>query len=37
MVEVVKKVCCYDFIMKFFNGYNIVIGEGGGILLGGEK
>lgn len=37
VVEAAKKACCHDFIMKLPNGYNTVIGEGGGTLSGGEK
>lgn len=35
--EVVRKVRCDVFIENFFDGYNIVVGEGGVVLLGGEK
>lgn len=37
MIEVAKKACCHEFIMKMPNGYNSVIGEGGCTLSGGEK
>ena len=37
MIEASKKACCHDFIMKLPNGYDTVIGEGGGTLSGGEK
>ena len=37
VVEAAKKACCHEFIMKFPNGYNTVIGEGGASLSGGEK
>ncbi|HCW53817.1 MAG TPA: multidrug ABC transporter ATP-binding protein [Clostridium sp.] len=37
VVNAAKKACCHDFIMKLPNGYNTVIGEGGGTLSGGEK
>ncbi len=37
MIEVAKKACCHDFIMALPNGYDTVIGEGGGTLSGGEK
>ena len=37
MIEAAKKACCHDFIMNLPNGYDTVIGEGGGTLSGGEK
>lgn len=37
MIEAAKKACCHDFIMALPNGYDTVIGEGGGNLSGGEK
>lgn len=37
MLEAAKKACCHDFIMELPNGYDTVIGEGGGTLSGGEK
>ena len=37
VVEVAKKACCHDFIMKLDKGYDTVIGEGGASLSGGEK
>ena len=37
MVEAAKKACCHDFIMALPEGYDTVIGEGGGSLSGGEK
>lgn len=37
MVEAAKKACCHDFIMALPEGYDTVIGEGGGGLSGGEK
>ncbi len=35
--EAAKKACCHDFIMALPEGYDTVIGEGGGSLSGGEK
>ena len=37
MIEAAKKARCHDFIMALPNGYDTVIGEGGGTLSGGEK
>lgn len=37
MVEAAKKACCHDFIIALPEGYDTVIGEGGGSLSGGEK
>lgn len=37
MIEAAKKACCHDFIMSLKDGYDTVIGEGGGTLSGGEK
>ena len=37
MIEVAKKARCHDFIMELADGYDTVIGEGGGTLSGGEK
>lgn len=37
MVEAAKKARCHEFIMALPNGYDTVIGEGGGTLSGGEK
>ncbi|EFI42477.1 MULTISPECIES: ABC transporter ATP-binding protein [Peptoniphilus] len=37
VIEAAKKACCHDFIMGLPNGYNTIIGEGGGSLSGGEK
>lgn len=37
MIEAAKKACCHDFIMELPDGYDTVIGEGGGSLSGGEK
>lgn len=37
VVNAAKRACCHDFIMDLPNGYNTVLGEGGGTLSGGEK
>ncbi len=37
MTDAAKKACCHDFIMALPDGYDTVIGEGGGSLSGGEK
>ncbi|MCF2642772.1 ABC transporter ATP-binding protein [Roseburia hominis] len=38
MVEKAAKDCgCYDFIMSLENGFDTVVGSGGGHLSGGEK
>lgn len=37
MIDAAKKARCHDFIMALPNGYDTVIGEGGGTLSGGEK
>ena len=37
MIAAAKKARCHDFIAKLPNGYDTVIGEGGGTLSGGEK
>lgn len=37
MVEAAKKACCHEFISALPDGYDTVIGEGGGTLSGGEK
>mgnify|MGYP002523835566 FL=1 len=37
MIEAAEKARCHDFITALPNGYDTVIGEGGGTLSGGEK
>lgn len=37
VIEVAKKACCHEFIMKLPWGYDTVIGESGSTLSGGEK
>ena len=37
MIAAAKKARCHDFIMELPNGYDTVIGEGGGTLSGGQK
>lgn len=37
IIAAAKKACCHDFIMALPDGYDTVIGEGGGTLSGGEK
>lgn len=37
MILAAKKACCHDFIMALPQGYDTMIGEGGGTLSGGEK
>jgi len=37
MIRAAKKACCHDFISALPEGYDTVIGEGGGTLSGGEK
>ncbi|MDO5298024.1 MAG: ABC transporter ATP-binding protein [Clostridia bacterium] len=37
MIAAAKKAQCHDFIMALPNGYDTVIGEGGGTLSGGER
>lgn len=37
MIDAAKKARCHDFIMKLPQGYDTIIGEGGGTLSGGEK
>jgi len=35
--EIAKKSACHDFIMNLSDGYDTVVGEGGGHLSGGER
>lgn len=37
MIDAAKKARCHDFIMALPQGYDTVIGEGGGTLSGGER
>ncbi len=37
MIEAARKAQCHDFIMALPQGYDTVVGEGGGTLSGGEK
>ena len=37
MIEACKTVCIHDDIMKFANGYDTVIGEGGILISGGQR
>lgn len=37
MIAAAKKARCHDFIMALPNGYDTVVGDGGGTLSGGEK
>ena len=37
MIAAARKALCHDFIMALPQGYDTVIGEGGGTLSGGEK
>lgn len=37
MIEAAKKARCHEFITALPNGYDTIIGEGGGTLSGGEK
>ena len=37
MIAAAKKARCHDFITALPNGYDTVVGEGGGTLSGGER
>ena len=37
MISATKKARCHDFIMALPDGYDTIVGEGGGSLCGGEK
>ena len=37
VVAAARAACCHDFIMALPDGYDTVLGEGGGSLPGGEK
>ena len=37
MIDAARKARCHDFIMELPDGYDTVIGEGGGTLSGGQK
>ncbi len=37
VIQAAKAACCHDFIMALPDGYDTVLGEGGGTLSGGEK
>ena len=37
LIAAAKKARCHDFIIALPNGYDTVVGEGGGSLSGGEK
>lgn len=37
VVEAAKKACCHEFISALPDGYDTLIGAGGGTLSGGEK
>lgn len=37
IIEAAKKARCHEFIMNFPDGYETIVGDGGGTLSGGEK
>lgn len=37
MIDAAKKARCHDFIIALPDGYDTIVGEGGGTLSGGEK
>ena len=37
VIHAAQRACCHDFIMALPEGYDTVLGEGGGTLSGGEK
>ncbi len=37
VIAAAKKACCHDFISSLPHGYDMVVGEGGASLSGGEK
>ena len=37
VIEAANKACCHEFISALPDGYDTLIGEGGGTLSGGEK
>lgn len=37
VIEAAKSACCHEFIMQLPDGYDTMLGEGGGNLSGGEK
>lgn len=37
VMDAAKQACCHDFITALPDGYDTVLGEGGGTLSGGEK
>ncbi len=37
VISAAKRSCCHEFISRLPNGYDTVVGEGGGTLSGGEK